>query len=128
MTLAPIAMDSFVPTDPGDRWPSGKYEEVAVIALSEAALSQLLQMTPLHGTEVGLGPWVAFGGALEGKTIELIRYEQSPRLKGFTLRVDSGADLGAVFDRFIELAGISPGELLWVSESLVDRGDIDSSE
>lgn len=114
-------MGKFVPSEPGGGWPSGHYADAAVIPLSEADLSQLLGMTPLRGTQTGLGPWVAFGGALENVVMELISYKHSPGPAGFTLRVDAGANAGALLKSFITLAGLGQNELPWVAPKLAQQ-------
>lgn len=106
------------PFSPGEPWPSGDYLDVATLPVSESQLIELLGMEPLRAVEEGLGPWIAFGGRLDGVTIELIRHELSPGPAGFILRINSASAPEPALKALLDALGLSASALTWIRDTV----------
>ena len=99
----------------GTRWPSGTYTSAGVVALDAARVEEVARCALHSGSEPGLGPWVGIGVALpSGQLLELVQHLHAPKLRGFEVRVDSGANCREVFAEFLRAFNVNDGSVLWV--------------
>ena len=111
----------YTPGTGNERWPSGNYVDLAVIALSEKRMRELLAAEPQYGVDSGLGPWVLFGGRLsDGTMIEFVYHAYAPGPHGFDFRVDAKANYESVFLRVLRLLRVERTQLAWISDLVVD--------
>jgi hypothetical protein len=95
------------------RWPSGDYDEIAEIALTDAAIEIRLGRPLLRGVQEGLGPWRADGFRLStGEVMELIFYEFYQG-QCYCLRVDRGTPIDAAIAHFLEAFDLDETCVRW---------------
>lgn len=106
---------SFSFTEYGAPWPSGDFVEIAMIDISFEEVSSLIAADLMEGVEPGMGAWKAIGLRFDaGEVIELIRYVHDPD-HAFILRVDSGENLAATFEKTLDFLGRGKESITWVS-------------
>jgi hypothetical protein len=106
---------NFCITEYGSPWPSGNFEEIAMIDVSYEDVRKFFSSDLIEGFEEGMGPWKAVGIRLdEGEVVELIRYAYDSD-QAFTLRVDANANFANALRKILVLLGKSAESLKWVS-------------
>ena len=108
-------MTAFTLSTAGTKWPSGDFNEVAVLPLSDAKLVEIFGPF-LCGIEPDLGQWNAVGFALpDSSLVELIRYVSSPPPHGYILRIDKSAPVEPTLSQVLTIVGLFRDELPWVT-------------
>ena len=106
-----------VPSERGMRWPSGGFDEVAVIDLSQADIECRLGRPMLDGVEAGMGAWRADGFFLStGECMEVIIYIDAPA-DGFILRVDAGTPSDIAISHFLQAFEVADEHVRWRASS-----------
>lgn len=97
----------------GRRWPSGNYDEIAEIDLTDEAIVGRLGRPLLRGVQDGMGPWRAEGFQLStGEVMELIFYEFYEG-QCYILRVDRGTPIDAAIAHFLEAFDLDETAVRW---------------
>ncbi|MGN6151530.1 MAG: hypothetical protein ACTHOH_05900 [Lysobacteraceae bacterium] len=105
----------------GRRWPSGDYDEIAEIDLTDEAIERRLGRPLLHGVQDGLGPWRADGFRLStGEVMELIFYTFCEG-QCYGLRVDRGTPIDAAIAHFLEAFGLDETCVRWRADPMRER-------
>ena len=95
------------------RWPSGRYDEIAEIDLTDEAIVGRLGRPLLRGVQDGMGPWRAEGFRLStGEVMELIFYEYYEGQCDI-LRVDQGTPIAAAITHFLEAFDLDETAVRW---------------
>ena len=107
------------PAPAGSRWPSGDFESLAILPISEELIHSVLGLELIRGVEDGLGAWAAVGFRLQsGVVVELIQHGSAPGPKGFELRADKGSDMEAVLLSILSLFNLERNALAWCAPGL----------
>src|SRR5262245_32994088 len=111
-------LNQFTVIAEGTPWPSGNYQNLALLAVSEKQVELALGTPLLRGVEEGLGPWAAIGIKLPcGAVIELINYESAPS-SGFDLRSDVSFEPNIVLEETLALLAANRSHVLWLGLAL----------
>lgn len=95
------------------RWPSGDYDEIAEIDLTDEAIETRLGRPLLRGVQEGMGPWRAEGFRLStGEVMELIFYEFYEG-QCYLLRVDCGTPIDTAIRHFLEAFDLDEACVHW---------------
>jgi transposase len=110
-----------IPWNRERRWPSGDYDEIAEIALTDEAIETRLGRPLLHGVQDGLGPWRADGFRLStGEVMELIFYAFYEEQR-YILRVDRGTPIDAAIAHFLEAFDLDETHVRWRADPMRER-------
>lgn len=102
-----------MPWNRGRGWPSGDYDEIAEIALTDETIETRLGRPLLHGVQDGLGPWRADGFRLStGEVMELIFYAFYEEQR-YILRVDRGTPIDAAIAHVLEAFELDETHVRW---------------
>jgi transposase len=97
----------------GRRWPSGDYDEIAEVDLTDEAIETRLGRPLLRGVQEGMGPWRAEGFRLStGEVMELIFYAFYEG-QCYILRVDRGTPIDAAIRHFLEAFDLDETAVRW---------------
>lgn len=103
----------------GAPWPSGDFQNVAVLPLKHDDVSRTLGAPLVRGVEAGLGEWHVLGIRLSsGDLAELIHYTDSPGPRGFTLRVDTRTQAAVALREVLAVFNLTRSSLPWVAAGL----------